>query len=52
MPRTPYPVRSRLPIHVLAEILTANLHPKIDVAWASALANDVRARAKAYVKSA
>ena len=35
-------------MELLAEILTANLHPKIDPGWASALANDVRARAKAY----
>jgi hypothetical protein len=35
-------------MELLAEILTANLHPKIDAAWASALANDVQARAKAY----
>jgi hypothetical protein len=35
-------------MELLAEILTANLHPKIDPAWASALADGVRARAKTY----
>jgi hypothetical protein len=35
-------------MELLAELLTANLHPKVDAAWATALADDVRARAKTY----
>jgi hypothetical protein len=33
---------------LLAEILEANLHPKIDAAWSSALAAEVRSRAAKY----
>ena len=33
---------------LLADLLEANLHPGIDAAWATATADDVRARAKAY----
>jgi hypothetical protein len=33
---------------LLAEVLTANLHPKIDPAWSSALAAEVRSRAATY----
>jgi hypothetical protein len=35
-------------MELLAEVLTANLHPKIDAAWSSALAAEVRSRAATY----